>query len=235
MSVHNQAKVGDIAETVLMPGDPLRAKYIAETYLSDAVCYNQVRNMLGFTGYYKGKRISIQGTGMGMPSMSIYAHELICEYGIKNAIRIGSAGTIQSHVKLRDLLFAMSTSTDSNMNLLRFHGKSFAPTADFTLLSKAVEIAQQRLLPAHVGNVFTSDVFYDTPGNWNVMAEHGVLGIEMEAAALYTIAARNGVRALAMLSVSDHLLTEERLDAAERQLTFNSMVEVALEVAAQIP
>lgn len=234
MSLHNQAKPGDIAETVLLPGDPLRAKYIAETYLTDAVCYNQVRNMFGFTGYYKGKRISVQGTGMGMPSMTIYAHELMCEYGVKNAIRIGSAGAIQKHVKIRDLLIAMSASTDSNMNLLRFQNKSFAPTADYTLLSKAADIAQKRLLPAHVGNVFTSDVFYDASDNWQTLAEHGVLGIEMEAAALYTVAARHGVRALAMLSVSDHLLNGEHLSPAERQLTFNNMVEVALAVAAEI-
>jgi purine-nucleoside phosphorylase len=234
MSIHIQAKPGDIAETVLLPGDPLRAKYIAENFLQDAVCYNEVRNMYGYTGYYQGKRVSIQGTGMGMPSMSIYAHELICEHGVKNAIRIGSAGAIQPRVKLRDIVLAMSTSTDSNMNLLRFKGQSFAPTADYTLLTKAANIAHKKLLPVEIGNVFTSDIFYDSPENWRELANHGVLGIEMEAAALYTIAARNGVRALAMLSISDQLVTEERLSPQDRQTSFNAMVGVALDLAAEM-
>ena len=231
MSIHIQAQMGDIAETVILPGDPLRAKFIAETYFTDPVCYNQVRGMFGYTGFYKGKRISVQGTGMGMPSMSIYAHELFVDFGVKNAIRVGSAGAIQAHIKLRDIIIAMGSTTDSNMNLLKFDGKSFAPLADYSLLQKAVNAATQKLLPVHVGNVFTSDIFYDASENWQMLAKHGVLAIEMESAALYTLAARFGARALALLSISDQLITEERLNAQERQFSFGQMVEVALEMA----
>lgn len=231
MSIHIGAKQGDIAEKVLLPGDPLRAKYIAETFLENPVCYNEVRGMYGYTGTYKGKRVSIQGTGMGIPSISIYVHELIQEYGCKTLVRVGSCGSLQGNVKVRDIIIAMSASTDSNFNRLNFTDMDYAPTANFSLVNKAYEYAKQKAMPAWVGSVFTSDNFYaDSPEGWQMMAKFGVLGIEMEAAALYTIASKFDVEALALLTVSDSMLTHEATSSEEREKTFNEMIEIALEI-----
>ncbi len=232
MSIHIVTQKGEIAETVLLCGDPLRAKHIAETYFTDAKCYNQVRGMLGYTGTYQGKRLSVQAVGMGMPSMSIYAHELIVDFGVKNLIRIGTAGALQPHVKLRSVVMALSASTDSNMNHLTFNGKDFAPTANFDLLRAAVAAAEHKKIAVEVGNVLTSDTFYDDhPDGWKLFARYGTLAVEMEVAALYTTAAKHGCKALAMVTISDHLVTGERVPASERQSAFNQMVEVALEVS----
>ena len=200
---HLEAKSGDIAELVLLPGDPLRAQYIAQTYLEDVTCYNRVRNMLGFTGSFNGVRVSVQGTGMGMPSISIYATELLRFYGVKTAIRIGSCGALRESVKLRDVVLAISAHTNSNMNHRYFKGLSYAPSADFGLLRTAHAIAVERNIPAIVGPILTSDSFYDDDASsFDLVAAHGTLAVEMEAAALYTIAAREGARALCMATVS---------------------------------
>ncbi len=226
---HNAAREGEIAETVLMPGDPLRAKFIAEQYLDDIVCFNQVRNMLGFTGNYHGRRVSVMGGGMGMPSIGIYSYELYHFYGVENIIRIGSAGGISEQVKVRDLIAGMSASTNSNYAAQYKLPGTLAPTADFGLLERAVETARARNLPIHVGNILSSDVFYteDSADNdaWKSM---GVLCVEMEAAALYLNAARAGKKALCLLTISDHLYTGESLSAQERQTSFRDMMEVAL-------
>lgn len=229
---HNHGEPGDIARTVLMPGDPLRAKYIAETYLSHPVCFNTVRNMLGYTGEYQGKRISVMGSGMGIPSMGIYSYELYHFYGVENIIRIGSIGGIGENVALRDVIFAMSACTDSNYgSQFRLPG-TFSPAADFSLLEKGVQAARKLHVPHHVGNVVTSDLFYgdyvDSLKDWKKM---GVLGVEMESAGLYMNAARAGKKALALFTVSDLPLTGEALSAEERQTTFNQMMEIALEIA----
>lgn len=232
MSVHISAKEGEIAEVVLMPGDPLRAKFIAENFLEDAVCYNEVRGMYGFTGTYKGKRVSVQGSGMGMPSISIYANELIQSYGVKKLIRVGTCGSLQENVKIRDLIIAMATSTDSSINKIRFNGMDFAPTASFKLLKKAYEVAEDSGFEPRVGNVLSSDTFYnDDPNQWKHWAKFGCLAVEMEAAALYTLAAKYNVDALAILTVSDSLVTGEATSSEERQSTFKNMVIVALETA----
>ncbi|WP_044479082.1 purine-nucleoside phosphorylase [Paenibacillus antibioticophila] len=232
MSVHIGAKPGDIADTVLLPGDPLRAKFIAETYLSDVVCYNEVRGMLGFTGTYKGKRISVQGSGMGIPSFSIYANELIQEYQVKNLIRVGTCGGMQEHVHVRDVILAQGACTDSSMNRHIFKGYDFSPIASFDLLKAAYERGVEKGLKLHVGNIFCSDSFYrDDTSVTGLLMKYGVLGVEMETTALYTLAAKFGVNALTILTVSDHLLTGEETTAEERQTTFNEMMEVALETA----
>lgn len=229
---HIGAKKGDIAETILLPGDPLRAKYIAETFLQDIVQYNNVRGMLGFTGTYKGKKVSVQGTGMGVPSIGIYSHELIAEYGCKNLIRVGTAGSLQENVKIRDVVLAMSASTDSAINKLRFNGADYAPTANAELLFKAYEVGKAKELSMKAGNILTSDTFYgDEPEAWKKWAKFGVLCVEMETAQLYTTAAKFGVNALTILTISDSLVTGEATSAEERQLTFNDMIEVALESA----
>lgn len=229
---HIGANKGDIAETILLPGDPLRAKYIAETFLEDVVQYNNVRGMLGFTGTYKGKRVSVQGTGMGVPSIGIYTHELINEYGVKNLIRIGTAGSIQENIKIRDVVIAMSASTDSAINKLRFNGADYAPTASSELFLKAHEIGVKKGLSMKAGNVLTSDTFYgDDPEAWKKWAKFGVLCVEMETTQLYTTAAKFGVNALTLLTISDSLVTGEVTSAEERQTTFNDMIEVALESA----
>ncbi len=221
---------GDIAESVLLPGDPLRAKYIAETFLENPVCYNQVRGMLGFTGMYNGKRVSVQGTGMGVPSISIYANELITEYNVKNLIRIGTCGTIQKDVDIRDVILAVSASTDSAINKIRFNGLDYAPTADFTLLNKAWNKAHEIGLPVKAGPVFTSDTFYgDDLTWWKKWADFGILAVEMEAAALYTLAAKFKVSALTLLTVSDSIISGEGCSSKERQETFNQMIKIALE------
>ena len=232
MTPHINAEKGAFSDIVLMPGDPLRAKYIAETFLEDAVQYNNVRGMLGFTGTYKGKKVSVQGTGMGVPSIGIYAHELIAEFGVKNLIRIGTAGSYQENVKIRDVVLAMSASTDSAINKLRFNGADYAPTANAEMLFKAHEIAKQKGLNVKAGNVFTSDTFYgDDPNAWKKWAKFGVLCVEMETAQLYTTAAKLGANALTLLTISDSFITHEVTSAEERQTTFNEMIEVALETA----
>lgn len=231
MSVHINAKKGEIAEVVLLPGDPLRAKYIAETYLEDVTCYNEVRNMFGYTGTYKGKRISVQGTGMGLPSISIYINELMQEYGVKTLIRVGTCGAISPDVKVRDVIIAMTSSTDSSMNKKLFNGEDFAPCADFGLLNHAYQIACQKGLEVKVGGIYTADQFYDKKSQLMQYADYGVLGVEMETTALYTLASRNKCKALTVLTVSDHIITGEETSALERQTTFNEMLEIALETA----
>ncbi|MCM3163826.1 purine-nucleoside phosphorylase [Metabacillus litoralis] len=231
MSVHIGAKENEIAETVLLPGDPLRAKYIAETFLEDVSCYNEVRGMLGFTGTYKGERISVQGTGMGVPSISIYINELMNSYGVQNLIRVGTCGAIQKDVKVRDVILAMSASTDSQMNRLTFGGVDYAPTANFELLTKAYDTGLEKGLNLKVGNIFTADMFYNDNAELEKWARYGILAIEMESAALYTLAAKFGRKALSVLTVSDHILTGEETTAEERQTTFNDMIVVALDAA----
>jgi purine-nucleoside phosphorylase len=234
MSVHIGAKEGEIAESILLPGDPLRAKYIAENFLEDVTCYNNVRGMLGFTGTYKGKRISVQGTGMGVPSISIYVNELIQSYGVKNLIRVGTCGAIQKDVKVRDVIIAMTTCTDSNINRLTFPGFDFAPCADFNLLKKAYDAGVEKGLHIRVGNILTADVFYrESMDMVKKLSDYGVLAIEMETTALYTLAAKYGVNALSVLTVSDHIFTGEETTAEERQTTFNEMIEIALDAAIQ--
>ena len=232
MSVHIEAKKGEIAETILLPGDPLRAKWIAETFFEDPKCFNTIRNMLGYTGTYKGKRVSVMGTGMGVPSISIYSHELITEYGVKNLIRVGSAGSYQAHVKVYDVVLAMAASSTSGVNELRFGGADYAPTADFDLFMKAVNAARAKNINVKAGNVLTSDIFYaDDFESYKKWSKFGVLCVEMEAAGLYTVAAQHNVNALAILTISDSLVTGDRTSSKERQTTFKNMVEIALELA----
>ena len=234
MTIHIGASAGDIAETVLMPGDPLRAKWAAETFLETPTCVNDVRGMLGFTGTWNGHRVTIHGSGMGMPSLSIYANELIRDYGAKTLIRIGSCGAMQERVKIRDLILAMTSSTLSTPSRGIFRELNYAPCADFGLLRAAVAAAEARGTPTHVGGIYSSDVFYDERPDLNeAMTRHGILGVEMEAAELYTLAARYGVRALAVLTVSDHLITGEALPSSDRETSFGAMVEIALEAAFQ--
>ena len=230
MSVHIAAKNGEIADTVLLPGDPKRAKWIAENFLENAVCYTDIRGMLGFTGTYKGKRISVQGTGMGIPSMSIYITELMKDYGVKTLIRVGSAGSYQEDVKIRDIVVALSTSTDSNINNRRFKGASFAPTVNFDLLSKVLKTAEEKNIKIKAGNILTSDEFYnDDPTYFKEWAEFGVLAVEMETAALYTLASKYKAKALSILTISDSLVSPEITSSEEREKTFNEMIELALE------
>jgi len=232
MSVHIAAKNGEIADTVLLPGDPKRAKWIAENFLENAVCYTDIRGMLGFTGTYKGKRISVQGTGMGTPSMSIYITELMKDYGVKTLIRVGSAGSYQEDVKIRDIVVALSTSTDSNINNRRFKGASFAPTVNFDLLSKVLKTAEEKNIKIKAGNILTSDEFYnDDPSYFKKWAEFGVLAVEMETAALYTLASKYKAKALSILTISDSLVSPEITSSEEREKTFNEMIELALETA----
>lgn len=231
MSTHIGAKNGDIAERVLMPGDPLRAQWVAETFLDGAVRYNEVRGMYGYTGTWKGERVSVQGHGMGIPSVSIYAHELFAEYGVTTALRIGTCGALRSDVRVRDVILAMSASTDSATNRTRFPGVDYAPTADFGLLTTAHRLAGEHGLPVRVGPVHSADLFYGDTAATLRLAEYGVLAVEMEAAALYTLAAQFGVRALTVLTVSDHLVTHEETSSEERQTTFSEMVRLALDTA----
>lgn len=233
MSTHIGADPGDIAPRVLMPGDPLRAKWIAEHYLEDAECYSTVRNMLGFTGTYQGVPVSVQGSGMGMPSASIYAHELLHDYEVQTLIRVGSCGSLRHDLLLRDVVAASSSCTDSGANRMRFDGLiDFAPVADFELLRTAVDVAAAKGVPVRIGQVLASDVFYtDRPDLFDKLAAYGVLAVEMESAALYTIAARFGARALTLLTVSDHLKTGEAATSHERERTFGQMVEIALATA----
>ncbi|MDY0393165.1 purine-nucleoside phosphorylase [Virgibacillus halophilus] len=233
MSVHIGAKAGEIADKILLPGDPLRAKFIAETFLESATCYNEVRGMYGFTGTYKGERVSVQGTGMGVPSISIYANELMQSYDVEKLIRVGTCGAIQKDVEVRDVILAQGATTDSRTNQLIFNGIDYAPLADFDLLKKAYEVGDAKGLHLRVGNVFTSDTFYrdNAEAVHELLAAYKVLAIEMETTALYTLAAKHGRQALSILTVSDHLLTGEETSSQERQTTFNEMIEVALEAA----
>ncbi|GIE34136.1 purine nucleoside phosphorylase DeoD-type [Actinoplanes italicus] len=233
MSVHIGGKPGDIAERVLLPGDPMRAKWIAETFLEDAVCYSQVRGMLGFTGTWKGVRVSVQGSGMGMPSASIYTHELINEYGVKSVIRIGSCGALAMDLNLGDVIAAIGSATDSNMNRTRFDGLvDYAPVADFGLLRTAVETAEAQGVPMRVGPILAADAFYtDRPDLYDSLADYGVLAVEMESAAIYTIAARYKAKALTILTVSDHIKRGEAMDSAQREQGFSNMVRIGLDTA----
>lgn len=233
-TAHNNAKKGDIAKTVLMPGDPLRAKFIAETYLENPVCYNEVRGMLGFTGTYKGVRVSVQGSGMGIPSIGIYSWELFHEYDVENIIRVGTAGAIADNVNLREVLIAQSASTNSNYGAqFRLPG-TYAPTASWNLISAAVKAAEERDSAFHVGNIFSSDTFYDDSSSLSEWAKMGVLGVEMESAALYMNAARAGKNALCILTVSDCPLKGLATSAEERQTSFREMMEIALETAVAV-
>lgn len=229
MSVHIEAKKGEVAETVLLPGDPMRAKWIAESFLENPKCYNDVRGMLGYTGFYNGKRVSVQGTGMGIPSALIYCHELINEYGVKNLIRVGSTGSYQKEVKIRDIVIAMAASSTSGINNSRFINADYSPTANFELFMKAANYAKAQNIPIKAGNVLSADEFYeDDFDSYKKWAEFGVLCVEMETAGLYTIAAKFNVKALSILTVSDSLVTKERTSAEERESTFKTMVEIAL-------
>ena len=232
MTIHIGAQPGEIAETVLMPGDPLRAKWAAETFLSEARLVNEVRGMLGYTGLWRGNRVTIHGSGMGMASLSIYANELIRDYGAKTLIRIGSCGAMQAHVAIRDVIIAMAATTLSTPSSGIFRELNFAPHADWALLRAAVTAAEARGVPTHVGGIYSADVFYDERPDLNeIMTRHGILGVEMEAAELYNLALRHKVRALAVLTVSDHLLTGAALPADQRQGSFGDMVEIALQAA----
>jgi len=232
MTVHIGAEPGDIAQTVLLPGDPYRAKWAAETFLKDARLVNEVRGMLGFTGTYKGNSVTIQGSGMGMPSLSIYVNELIRDFGVGTLIRIGSCGGMQEQVKIRDVILAMTSTSLSTPSSGILKELNFAPSADWSLLRAAVAAAEARGITPHVGGIYSSDVFYDERPDLNEqMVRHGILGVEMEAAELYTLAARYGKRALAVLTVSDHLMTGEALPSSERENSFGDMVEIALAAA----
>ncbi|WP_424940557.1 purine-nucleoside phosphorylase [Aliiroseovarius sp. S253] len=232
MTVHIGAEQGQIAETVLMPGDPYRARWAAETFLEGAELVNEVRGMLGFTGTYKGNRVTIQGSGMGMPSISIYANELIRDYGAKTLIRIGSCGGMQPQVKVRDVVIAMTCTTVATPSSTIFRELNYSPCADYGLLEAAVAAARGRDVGVHVGGIYSSDTFYDERPDLNEqMTRHGILGVEMEAAELYTLAARHGVRALGIMTVSDHLQTGEALPSDQREKTFGDMVEIGLEAA----
>ncbi|SFP98565.1 purine-nucleoside phosphorylase [Roseivivax halotolerans] len=232
MSIHIGAKPGDIAETVLMPGDPYRARWAAETYLDNPRLVNEVRGMLGYTGTWKGNPVTIHGSGMGMPSLSIYANELIRDYGAKTLIRIGSCGGMQTHVSIRDVIVAMTASSISTPSRGIFKEFNFAPPADWTLLRNAVAAAEAKGAPVHVGGIYSADVFYDERPDLNEqMTRHGILGVEMEAAELYNLAARHGIRALCVLTVSDHLITHEALPSEDRERSFGDMVEIALDAA----
>lgn len=232
MTIHIGAEKGDIAPTVLMPGDPYRAKWAAETFLDDARLVNEVRGMLGYTGTWKGHPVTIQGSGMGMPSLSIYVNELISEYDVQTLIRIGSCGGMQEKVGIRDVILAMTASNISTPSRGIFKEFNFAPCADFDLLAAAHRSATARGVTTHVGGIYSADVFYDERPDLNEqMTRHGILGVEMEAAELYNLAARYGRRALAVLTVSDHLITHEALPAEDRERSFGDMVEIALEAA----
>lgn len=233
MSTHISAKSGDIADTVLLPGDPLRAHWIATTFLKNAICYSTVRNMVGYTGISPdGERISVQGAGMGMPSLSIYIHELINNYGVKRLIRVGSCGALQENLKLRDVVVAIGACSDSALNQRRFRGMTFAPVADAGLMFRAYQAAKRLRISVHFGNIFATDLFYNevNPNDWKLFADFGVLAVEMETAELYTVAAKKEVQALTILQVSDHLVTGEHLDAKARQESFDDMVKIALKL-----
>lgn len=232
MSNHISAKIGEIADAVLLPGDPLRAKYIAEKFLENPVCYNNIRNMYGYTGTYKGKKISVQGTGMGIPSISIYAHELICDYKVQKLIRVGTCGGLKDDVHVRDVVIAQGTTTDSGIVVRTFGaGLHYAPLADFGLLGKAYHAAKMMNIPVKVGNVYCQDRFYDEEVDLKKLIQYGCLAVEMETAALYMLAARYDVKALGVFTVSNHLFTGEETTAEERERSFDDMIKIGLETA----
>ena len=229
MSIHIEAKKGEIAESVLLPGDPMRAKWIAENFLKDAVCYNDVRGMLGYTGTYNDKPVSVQGTGMGIPSTLIYCHELINEYGVKNLVRVGTAGSYHKDIKLRDIVIAMAASSTSGINNSRFINNDYSPTANFELFMKATDYAKKNNISIKAGNVLSADEFYtDDFDSYKKWAAFGILCVEMEAAGLYTIAAKYDVRALAILTISDSLVSGKKTSADERESSFSNMIHIAL-------
>lgn len=232
MSIHIGAKQGEIAPTVLLPGDPLRAKHFAKTLLEDVFCFNDVRGMMGYTGHYGDKRISVMGSGMGMPTLSIYVNELVKEYQVKTLIRVGTCGAFQPYLKLGDIVLAMTASTDSNMNKLRFGGMDYAPVANFDLLLKAYEAAKESATDVYVGGMFAGDSFYhDDPDWWKKWADYGVLVVEMETSALYTLAAKFKVDALSILTVSDNLVTGEEATAEQKERGFTQMAEIAMAIS----
>ncbi|MCG7497533.1 purine-nucleoside phosphorylase [Vibrio sp. Of7-15] len=227
---HINAEMGDFADVVLMPGDPLRAKYIAETFLSDVVEVCNVRNMFGYTGTYKGRKISVMGHGMGIPSCSIYATELVKDFGVKKLIRVGSCGAVRNDVKLRDVVIGMGASTDSKVNRIRFKDHDFAAIADYGMVRNAELAAKAKNIPVRIGNLFSAELFYTPdPDMFDLMDKYGVLGVEMEAAGIYGVAAEFGAKALTICTVSDHIKTGEQTTSDERQTTFNEMIEIALE------
>ena len=230
MSIHISAQPQDIAETVLLPGDPLRGQGIADKFLDDVVCYSEVRGMMGYTGTFKGKKVSVQGTGMGMPTTAIYAHELIA-LGAKRLIRVGTCGSYQARLNIGDVIIAMTASTDSSINKHIFKHKDYAPTAYYPLLVKAVETAKSMGLEVNVGSILSSDSFYnDHPEHWHKWAEYGVLGVEMETSVLYTVAAKHQVEALSILTVSDSHVTGKVATVEERQNNFDDMAKIALQL-----
>jgi len=232
MSIHIGAKQGQIAPTILLPGDPLRAKHIAESMLEDAILFNEVRGMLGYTGRYKDKRVSVMGSGMGMPTLAIYVNELIREYQVKTLIRVGTCGAFQPDLKIGDIVLAMTASTDSQMNKLRFSGMDYAPAASFELLLKAYQVAKERGIDVRVGGMLSDDTFYhDDPNWWKIWAEYGALVVEMESSALYTLAAKFKADALSILTVSDSLVSGKEATAQQREQGFTQMAEIALEIA----
>ncbi len=232
MSIHIGAKQGQIAQTVLLPGDPLRAKYYAETLLEDVICFNEVRGMLGYTGNYKGKRISFMGSGMGIPTLSIYVHELLAEYDVKTVMRVGTCGAFQPELKVGDIVLAMTASTDSQTNKLRFNGKDYAPSASFELLLKAYQVAREQGVDVRVGSIYSGDTFYnEDPDWWRIWARFGVLACEMETNALYTLAAKFKADALSILTVSDSLVSGEEATASQRERDFSMMAKIALEIS----
>ncbi|HAA45240.1 MAG: purine nucleoside phosphorylase [Halomonas sp. 54_146] len=227
---HINAEMGDFADTVLMPGDPLRAKYIADTYLENVRQVNDVRNMFGYTGTYKGREISVMGHGMGIPSVSIYAKELITDYGVKSLIRVGSCGAVRDDVNVRDVVIGMGASTDSKVNRMRFNDHDFAAIADFELIQHAVAAAKARNVPVKVGNMFSADLFYNPQTEMaELLKRYGIVGVEMEAAGLYGVAAEFGARAMTICTVSDHILKGDSLSSADRQTTFDDMMLIALD------
>jgi len=232
MSIHIGAKQGQIAPTILLPGDPLRAKHIAESMLEDAILFNEVRGMLGYTGRYKDKRVSVMGSGMGMPTLAIYVNELIREYQVKTLIRVGTCGAFQPDLKIGDIVLALTASTDSQMNKLRFSGMDYAPAASFELLLKAYQVAKERGIDVRVGGMLSDDTFYhDDPNWWKIWAEYGALVVEMESSALYTLAAKHKADALSILTVSDSLVSGKEATAQQREQGFTQMAEIALEIA----
>ena len=229
MSIHIAASKGDIAESILLPGDPLRAKFIAENWFEEPVRFNEIRNMFGYTGRFRGEKVSVMGTGMGMPSLSIYVNELLREYGVRRLVRVGTCGGLTEKVKVRDLVLGIAASTDSAVNKIRFAGMDYAPAASFRLLSAAYQAAKEAGMSAHVGPIVSSDSFYtEDPDQWKLWARFGILAVEMESAELYTLAAKFGAEALAILTVSDHLVSGEATPASERETRFKAMVEVGL-------
>jgi len=229
---HINAEAGAFAKTVLFPGDPLRAKFIAETFLEEVEQVTDVRNMLGFTGTYKGKKVSVMGSGMGIPSCSIYAKELITEYGVENIIRVGTCGAVSKEIKVLDVIIGMGASTDSKVNRMRFNDHDFAAICDYTLLKKAVDAADRKGVNVRVGNIYSADLFYTPqPVMFDLMEKLNILGVDMEAAGLYGVAAEFGAKALTILTVSDHIRTGEQTTAEERQTKFNEMIQIALEAA----